>query len=712
MTGSLYRTGDLARWMPDGTIALLGRFDHQVKIRGFRIELGEIEKKLLEHTDIKEAVVLSGIDETGNNHLRAYVISHKKLMEVDVREYLGQRLPYYMIPSYFVQLEKIPLTPNKKVNRKALESIKINKKTGGEAPRNEVERKLIEIYSEELGVDKKSIGIDSNFFDLGGHSIIIIRIASKLQKAFDIKIAIKEIFENPTIRDLSRSIKEAVESKHTSIEPSEKKEYYKLSSAQKRLYIIQQMAKKSTGYNISWVLEMEGTFEKDRLEETFVKLIKRHENLRTSFRMVEEEPVQRIDERVKFEIEYFDLTSNQVNSESKVKVDSSLERTGGLAPLFECEPAPGLDVTCIKNNFVRPFDLSKVPLLRVGLIKIGNQKYIFMLDMHHIISDGISMEIFTRESMALYAGEGLARLKLQYKDYSEWQNRLTKSEDINEQEEYWLKQFEGEIPGLNLPLDYERPLVRSYEGDIVEGEIDAYETKCLKEVAAKKRATLNMILLAIFNVLLSKYTDQQDIVVGMPESGRFHHELDHIIGMFVNVLALRSYPSYKKKFIDFVEEVKEHSVKAFDNQGYQFDTLVEKLRLERSLNRHPLFDVVFHFVNTNVPGMTGELPEVEIENLSIKPHNSDSEPTTSKFDLLLTTFDSKDKITYRFRYCRRLFKKSTIDRMNSAFKRIVEQVTKNPEVEIYEIQIIEDSGISKIEVDQPTADNMEVKFKF
>jgi amino acid adenylation domain-containing protein len=677
----LYKTGDIARWLPDGNIDFIGRIDQQVKLRGFRVEPGEIENRIKRQREIKDAVVTLFEREKGEKYICAYIVSERESAVSQLRDDLSKELPDYMIPSYFVHVGKIPLTSNGKVDRKALPHPQLGAGKAYLPPANEIEEKLLQIWEEVLGLEKGIIGVSDDFFEWGGHSLKVTLLVSKIHETLNIKLRMIEIFEKPTVRDLFPTIKKAVQEKYTRIEPVEKKEYYALSSAQKRLYIIQQMAKESTGYNMLWLLELEGILDKGRLEETFIKLIKRHESLRTSFCMVDREPVQKIHEDLAFKMEYYEVEEND-----------------SLA-------------TGIIKRFVRPYDLTQAPLLRLGLIKTGNQKHILMLDQHHIISDGVSQQLFTRESMALYVAEEPPALNLQYKDFSEWQNKFLKSEAIKEQEMYWLNQFEVQIPELNLNFDYERPVLRSFEGDLVEGKISGEETRKLQEIASKKGATLNMVLLAIFNTLLFKYTGQEDIVVGIPIAGRRHRDLNHIIGMFVNMLAMRNYPSYSLRFIDFLEDVKKCFVKAFDNQDYQFDTLIEKLKLTRSLSRQPLFDVVFHFHKIE-PEMSKAGPGIKEEHIRIKPYKS--EFMTSKFDLILTAFESKDTIFYRFNYCSRLFKKTTIERMGRAFETIVEQVVKDPEIEIYKIEIIDEQEISKI--DGNTVDNkselLEVRFNF
>ncbi|MGD2091981.1 MAG: amino acid adenylation domain-containing protein, partial [Candidatus Aminicenantes bacterium] len=401
----IYRTGDLARWLPDGNIEFLGRMDQQVKVRGFRIELGEIENHLLVMEEIKDAVVLAREDRPGDKYLCAYIVSQGELELSILRDHLSGRLPDYMIPSYFVQLEEIPLTPNGKVDRKALPEPGISIGKDYTAARDKIEKKLLEIWWEILSRDtlhasqlRPSLGIDDNFFELGGHSLKVILLVAKIHKAFEVKIPLGEVFKRPSIRQLAEYIKAAKKRKYAGIEPVEKKEYYALSSAQKPMYFLQQMDVESTAYNMPCFLLLGKDMEKEKLESAFRELIRRHDSLRTSFVSVNDNPVQQIHDRVEFKIEYYDRKEVEVEVKVKQERFSLLEGTRGLAPLF------------IKE-FIRPFDLSQAPLLRVGLIELPptppsrgghsrpgapasqkgkEHKYILMLDMHHIISDGVS----------------------------------------------------------------------------------------------------------------------------------------------------------------------------------------------------------------------------------------------------------------------------------------------------------------------------------
>ncbi len=644
----MYHTGDLARWLPDGNIEYLGRIDHQVKIRGFRVELGEIENKLLGYEAVKETVVIARADDSGNNYLCAYVVGARQLKVPEIIEHLTKELPNYMIPSYFIQLEKLPLTQNGKLDRKALPKPDGNILTGTEyeAPRNSAEQKLVEIWREVLGVEK--IGINDNFFGIGGHSLKATSLASKIHKIMNVEVPLKEIFTNPTIKGISEYIKDSVESIYSSIEPVEEKEYYEMSSAQNRIYTLQQLELNSTSYNMPGVLELKGDLDAERLKEAFNKLIQRHESLRTSFEVINEGLMQKVHKKIEFDIEQYRVESKE-------------------------------EITDIVKNFIRAFDLSKAPLLRVGLIKVQSNEYILMFDMHHIISDGVSMGILVEEFSKAYAGEELTSLRIQYKDFSEWQNELFRSESIKVQEEYWLKQFEGEIPVLNLTTDYQRPAVQSFEGDSIQLEIDKELTNKLRQISKATGSTMYMVLLSTFNILLSKYSGQEDIIVGSPIAGRPHEDLGNIIGMFVNTLAMRNYPNGEKTFKEFLKEVKENALGAYENQDYQFEELVEKLNVARDFSRNPLFDVMFTLQNM-------DMGEIAVAGIKIKPHNLENR--ISKFDMTVEAVELGNSIYINIQYCTKLFNRTTIERMYKHLENIIQAVTENIDTKLSEVDIL------------------------
>ncbi len=648
----LYKTGDLARWLQDGNIEFLGRIDQQVKIRGHRIEPGEIESCLLEQCGVRQAVVMDRRDKKGDKYLCAYIVTDMKgpfdELSRQLRAHLAGKLPDYMIPSYFTPIDNVPLTPSGKVDRQALPEPETGAETDRYAPpENEIEEKLLEIWQELLGTANDKLGIDANFFEAGGHSLKATLMVSQIHKAFNVKLPLAEIFKAPTIRGQARIIADSRRETFYAIEPTAKKEYYPLSSAQKRIYILQQMDERGIGYNMPAAALLHGEIDFGKLENTFRLLVQRHESLRTSFHMVNEEPVQRVHDCLDFTIEN----------------------------IVSAEPSAGIAA------FIRPFDLTAAPLLRVGLMEIEKNKRLFLVDMHHIISDGVSQGILVKEFMTLADNGVLPELRLQYRDYAGWQNGEKEKAAMQKQEAFWLKELEREVPVLDFPLDYPRPAVQSFEGGILEFEIEAGETGLLKDLAFRENTTLFMLLLTLFNTWLSKLCGQEDVVVGTPVAGRRHADLAGTIGMFVNTLALRNYPSAGKSFSDFLVEVKSRTLTALENQDYPFEDLVEKVDVNRNLARNPLFDVLFVLQNM-------ESVELEIPGLKLTPYDNRNIKKTSKFDLTLQGEEKEGRLVLRLEYCTKLFKQETITRFFRYFKKIAADVLEDRWKRISEIEIM------------------------
>ncbi|MCP4146849.1 MAG: amino acid adenylation domain-containing protein, partial [bacterium] len=677
----LYRTGDLARWRPDGNIEFLGRIDHQVKIRGYRIELGEIESRLLTHPQIKEAVVISRQSEDGDKFLCAYYDSGEKpgIQEAGSSErqtgspdatllsdYLSQTLPGYMIPAYFMQLEKIPLTSSGKIDHRALPEPEIQTGSRYVAPTGEIEKKLTGIWSEVLGIERKKIGTEANFFQLGGHSLRATIVAMRIHKEFNIKLPLVKLFEASTIRKLAHYIKKSRKETFQSLPTVEKREYYPLTAAQKRFYMMQQLDNKGMMYNMPNVLNVEGDVNSDKIEKIILALIARHECFRTSFITVQGEIVQRVFDNVEFKIERY-------SDEADVK------------------------------GFTRPFNLARAPLLRVGLIKITetppnsptetdpHNKYILLLDTHHIISDGTSQRLFINELIALYSDVKLLPLKLQYKDYAQWQNSSAGRTNALLQEKYWLKQLQGDITGADLPLDFERPEVQQFKGNIATFELSENDSAALRALALDEGTSLFVLLLTIYSIILSKITSVDDILIGTQVAGRRHAELQDIMGLFLNTLVLRSFPQKQKTFREFLGEVMNETLQAFENQEYPFEDVVEKVLGKRQLNRNPFFDVMFIWQNMERGGH-------EIPGLKIKPYEEIGELKASSI-IDITIYGEDDRvISFYFEYNTELFGRETIESYFLYFKEIVSFITADKNTKLEDIRITHDLAAAQTAV--------------
>ena len=629
----MYRTGDQVRWLPNGELEYVGRLDEQVKIRGYRIELGEVESQLLTHPEVEDAVVLARKEEHTAS-LCAYVVKKGKWDVSVLRRHLMEKLPEYMIPSYWVQMERLPLTRNGKVDRRALpEPRKQAVTTNYEAPRTEMEERLVQIWQEVLQVER--VGVTDDFFELGGHSLKAISLAARIYKAFQITIPLREIFRHSTIRKLSQWLKNTDITKHQPLEPIGTQESYPVTFAQKRIYVLHSFENVGTSYHMPMAFELKGSIHFEQLQSAFQSIVDRHESLRTSFHFVNGELVQKIDSQVSFHLKRLNAADKELDQ--------------------------------MIRDWIQPFDLSQAPLLRAAWIRLEEDRHILLIDMHHIISDGVSLQILLRELSASYQGQTLPKRKIQYKEYATWLQKMMESDYWKKNEAYWLQQFQDELPVLNLPTDFPRPAVQTFEGDLFLFQCSPELSERCRQFATEHRVTLNMLLFAAYSVWLMKMTGQEDHVVGTPVSGRSHVELESIIGMFVNTLAIRTQPSREQTFIQFLTQVKERILKAYEHGEYPLEELVEKLGVQRDLSRNPLFDTMFVFQETDQTEWT--LPGLTIQSYDIAWRSA-------KFDLTWTVVE-KENLQLMIEYNTALFQRTTVAKMVSYFQAILMQLIVN-----------------------------------
>ncbi|MFA9332599.1 non-ribosomal peptide synthetase [Bacillus velezensis] len=641
----MYQTGDIARWTEDGLVEWLGRSDGQVKVRGYRIEPGEIEAAIRRIDGIREAAVTART-EHGETALYAYIEGRKS---DDVRADLAARLPAYMMPAQFIEMSEWPVTPSGKLDRRALPA------PGGAAdrqaytaPRNVTEMKLCALWEEVL--KNGPVGIRDHFFERGGHSLKATALVSRIAKEFGVQVPLQDIFARPTVEELASVIQDLEESPYEAIQPAKKQDTYPVSSAQKRMYVLQQLEDGGVGYNMPAVLELTGPLDRSRLEETFRELVERHESLRTSFETGPDgEPVQRIHDSVPFQLD-------------------------------EAESA---------DAFVRPFCLEEAPLFRAALVKESDERHLLLTDMHHIISDGVSVNTLIKEFGELYAGRSLAPMRLQYKDYAVWQRSFQEKEGYQKQEVYWLKRLEGELPVLELPADKPRPAVRSFAGGSVSCTLDADTASGLHRIARDHGSTLYMVLLAAYNTLLARLSGQEDIIVGSPIAGRPHKDLEPILGMFVNTLAIRTEPKGDKRFTDYLAEVRQAALEAYEHQDYPFEELVERLGVQRDTSRNPLFDVMF--VLQNMERESLNLNELHLTQAADTGHK------TAKFDATLYAAEGSDgSISFDFEFNTDIYQKQTIEKWLSYFTRILTKVIEDQTIPLGDIHVLDDAETNRV----------------
>jgi len=674
----LYKTGDLAGWLPDGNIEFLGRIDQQVKVRGFRIELGEIENQLLTHKHIKEAVVIPGTDEEGNNYLCAYYVpapgvSPDILLKVqDLRDYLSGRLPGFMIPSYFVSLEQIPLTPSGKVDRKALPEPNLGIQQTYVPPGNALEMKLVDIWAEVLGRGG-GIGIDDHFFQLGGHSLKATRMVNKVNKTFSVNIRLKEFVESPTIRKLASMIEQAKNETRNEITPVPEMEYYPLSYAQRRLWIICQFEEDSRAYNIVGAVTISGDFKAEVFQQAVQALIHRHESLRTVFINVKGEPKQKIIKDLPYTLEPIDLRGfNEIEKEKNTR-----------------------EIFRVDANQV--FNLEKGPLFLFKLLRLEDKKYFLIFNCHHLVNDGWSIGIINNELFTLYNSflnnqtNSLPPLELQYKDYTLWHNHLIESREMDAYAPYWFEKFKDKPNGIELPLDHPRKPLQTFNGGRVYFTVNRRQLETLHRLNREENVTLFMTMLALVAVFLHHYTAQEDIIVASPMAGRQKAELQSMIGFLVNTLVYRMQINPDLTFNQFLQLVKKETLESYENQDYPFDLLVEKLESDRDLSRSPVFNVMLAFNNTDTRDY-----DMGMSGVTVDYHFYLEEYTPSVFDLVFIMEERFNEIFSEIMYNRDLFKPETAERMAANFRELVKNVLDNPHEPLHSIKYITSPEYKKI----------------
>ncbi|HEU0055523.1 MAG TPA: amino acid adenylation domain-containing protein, partial [Longimicrobium sp.] len=576
----LYRTGDLGRWRPDGRIEFLGRTDFQVKVRGFRIEPAEIEARLLEHPGVRAAVVMARQDTPGETRLVAYTVGDETAGADVLQAHLAATLPAYMVPAAYVRLHALPLSPNGKLDRKALpapegEAFAVREY---QAPVGEVEAALAAVWSEVLGVER--VGRGDDFFALGGHSLLAVRVISRVRQALAVEVALGELFARPVLGDFARALESAARTELPPIEPVSRDGRVPLSFAQQRLWFLERMGGLGSTYHIRTRLRLRGELDRDALVRALDAIVARHESLRTTFAEVDGVPEQRI---APAEASRFHLAEHDLSGEADRKA-AFARLVAGEAPV--------------------PFDLARGPLIRGTLVRLAADDHVLRLAMHHIVSDGWSMDVLRRELMALYdafrAGrpDPLPPLPVQYADYAAWQRRWVEGDLLRAQAGYWKAALSGAPELLELRTDHPRPARQDFAGDHVGVELGAELTAGLQALGARHGTTLFMTLMAGWAVVLSRLSGQDDVVIGTPSAGRGRRELEELIGFFVNTLALRVDLSGSPAVGELLARVKRRALEAQQHQDLPFEQVVELVRPERGRAHSPLFQVMFAWQNT------------------------------------------------------------------------------------------------------------------
>ncbi len=665
----LYKTGDLARRRPDGEIEFLGRTDEQIKIRGYRVELGEIEAWLQAHPVVDQAAVVVREETPGNPQLVAFLVpagqsAHisEPLLE-EVRSYLRERVPDYMVPSSWRLLQVMPLTPNGKVDRRALEQMKIQGAAIREhvAPRNLTEKMIAEIWGEVLGLDQVSVTAD--FFELGGHSLIATQVMSRVREAMRVELPVRTLFKFPTVAGLAETVAESLRVEPSldapAIRPVPRDTPLPLSFSQQRMWLVHQLDPDSPAYNIPSAVRLSGDLDIAVLQYSLNEVVRRHEILRTVFRVVEGQPAQQV-----------------------------LPPVSRTFPMIDLADLPLVHQQAEVSRLAReeahlPFDLARGPLLRASLLRLGKAEHVALLTMHHIVSDAWSNGILVREIAVHY--EAFARglpsplpdLPIQYADFASWQRDWLQGDVLESQLTYWRRQLGGGLPRVDLPTDRPRPPVRSTRGGKLPLSLPDDLSTSLRELAQHEGATLYMVLLAGFQALLHAYVQQDDLVVGTNVANRNRLETEGLIGFFINQLVLRTNLSGNPTFRELLAQVREVSLAAYAHQDLPFERLVEEVQPERDPSRPLLFQVKLELLNA-------PMSPLKLPGLTVSPVEIDRR--VARYDLHLSLSDDAAGIRGAVLYSAELFDEATIARMMDSFDAVLSNAVADADVCLSELE--------------------------
>lgn len=655
----MYKTGDLGYWRSDGNIVFVGRGDSQVNLRGYRIELGEVEHAISKYEGISDATVL-----TKGNAEEKLIIAYIVGSEIDIdslRSFLSGELPEYMVPNFFVQLAHMPLTLNGKIDKKKLLAIEAvaEKNEKYTAPKNDTEKELVKIWADILKLDTEVIGIEDNFFELGGHSLNVIKLLGIYEDKFETKISFKDFFTLPTLSKQAAYIQNFVPTGGVTIPKISQQAYYPLAPQQTRLWITSQFSKGNTTYNIPVSFYLNGDLDIDMLEKAFIMLIDRHEALRTKFLMIEEHPMQEIinAEEIKFAIERVDLSSEKDQEDAVHRL--------------------------IREHHDFSFDLEKGDLMRVLIARLHSKQHLFLINMHHIISDGWSMGILTNEIQVLYNAllhntiPQLPTLKIQYKDYASWQKDQIANTAGAKLVAYWKKRMGPSIPILDLPFDFARPQMVSFDGDSLRFTLPETSSEKLIQMAYDYKVTLFSVLFSVYAVFLNKITNQKSFIVGTSSAGRSNNELQELIGFFVNTLPIRFDLDLDKSYKSLSLATHKNLLEDYEHGDLPFDQLIGHLNIQRQSGVSSVFQTRFVYYEDQIFQEKDQniISGVELEPIPSKHNNS-------KFELSTYIRKIGKQIQFEFEYRTDVFKQETIQHYANNMLFLIDNVIKTPELRI------------------------------
>jgi len=659
----LYKSGDLVRWLPEGRLEFLGRCDDQVKIRGFRVELQEIEHHLRRDCRVAQAVLVALEDSDGGKRLVAYVVPagefDHELLATQLITALRHELPDYMLPSNIVMLDELPLSTNGKVDRRRLPEPGVSSMQMNRPPETETERRLVALWSDLLKVPCDNI--TASFFELGGHSLLVTRLISAVNQTFAVSLKIADVFSHSTIRALAGLIDTAIPGSIVQIPRLSREIVPPLSFAQQRLWLIDRLAG-SSQYNMPFAFRLRGVLNREALQRTLDTIVARHEVLRSVYR-------------------------TRDDGEAFVVVQSACSIPVTLIDLMHLDVAVREErvQAMAAADATKPFDLGEDLMLRVGLLALAEQEHVLLFNMHHIASDGWSIGVLTTEFATLYAAFSTGRehplraLSVQYADFAHWQRHSLQGELLTQQLAYWLNQLNDLPPVHGLPMDFPRSAVRRFAGALHSQRLDKTLSERLQKLSLAHGTTLFMTLQTAFAVLLARYSNETDIVMGTPIANRTQAELSPLIGFFVNTLVLRSDLSGNPSFSDLLQQNKQMALQAYEHQHIPFEMLVDRLQPERSFHQSSLFQIMFTL-------QTGEQSALTLPGLSMQI--LEQEQQTAKFDLTLALRETNDGLQMSWEYCTELFQATSIVSMAEAFVELLTGIVAEPNRPINSLPLV------------------------
>ncbi|WLH09410.1 non-ribosomal peptide synthetase [Pseudomonas lurida] len=654
--GRLYRTGDLARYRADGMIEYVGRIDHQVKVRGFRIELGEIEARLLAQASVREALVIAA-----DNQLVGYIVASQPLsdtqqtqLRTQLKAALSQELPDYMVPAHLLLLERLPLSPNGKLDRAALPKPEVSSSLADWiAPVTETQQRVAAIWAQVLGAER--VGLNDHFFEMGGHSLLATQVVSRLRHGLGIEVALRTLFEQPVLGDFVSSLA-AVSASAPVMVTADRDQPLLLSYAQERQWFIWQLDPHSSAYHVPSALRLKGPLDRSALQRAFDTLVARHDSLRTHFQQAADRTVQVVSPQAQIEL------ALELTDEAQLK-------------------------SRVEALVAQPFDLRQGPLMRVRLLRLAEDEHVLVLVQHHIISDGWSMQVMVDELVQLYAAYSqgqalqLPALPIQYADYAQWQRGWMEAGEKARQLDYWRELLGGEQPVLELPFDQQRPAVPTHRGARLNIALPTSLVAHLKVLAQCEGVTLFMLLLASYQALLHRYSGQQDIRVGVPIANRNRVETERLIGFFVNTQVLKAEIDGQTTVAQLLAQVKQRALQAQAHQDLPFEQLVEALQPERSLSLSPLFQVAFNHHISLAGQHLQRLAQLDMSQVYW-------DETAAHFDLTLDIEESGDQLGASLSYATDLFAPATIERMADHWQNVLQAMVADQQQPISQLGLL------------------------